>query len=587
MASSSSEEGVSVRLEVENLKTALSSVGTWLDLGKTRGLLTVPPQREISVAFAYSSRHHHRSQVLTQTHFKYWWTLTSEHFTTADWVFLLCAQLDGLFFLRGEDLRGPFSRQKGRLDISLYTDGIRKFRFHSSPIMPADGYDRFISMDRLTQFVIEGATQEGWEIIGNMPEIFICKTDKRPEIVDAYKGMTPKPAKVSIAAKLSAYGIRPLKVQEPRQRWSHPLRPRPVLSGGKVSQSPISLLHESLNAIGLRLSALATSESVAMQYVTNYIRSQGYYYDLEVIHRFHISVKSKPLVILSGLSGSGKSKLPRLYGDALGAEVQLFPVSPAWTADTDLLGYYNPVTESYVTTGFLDFLLRAEATPNKLHICILDEMNLARVEHYFSTFLSIMEEPLSGRTLTLYGESVQIKNNIQRQVRLLDNLVFVGTVNEDESVHPFSDKVLDRANVIEFGFVDISKRFRRGRAVRWPVTTSLFNIWRNISPPELESDNRSILVELNQHLRRGWKPIGYRVADDIERWVACAAGFLDSVQALDIQIQQRILTKIRGRADDLGQVLKELEGFCRKHRLNRCLETVLEKQHKAALGYVQ
>ena len=162
-------------------------------------------------------------------------------------------------------------------------------------------------------------------------------------------------------------------------------------------------------------------------------------------------MQTRGFVILSGSSGTGKTWLAQAYADAIGARPKLAAVDPSWSSNEDLLGYLSPLDGFYHHTPFSEFVQEAARewtaadmagrSAREFHV-ILDEMNLARVEHYFSRFLSAME--------------VRSREGIARldlapghTVELTPNLKFAGTVNVDETTHGFADKVYDRAQLIE------------------------------------------------------------------------------------------------------------------------------------------
>ncbi|MDM5360421.1 AAA family ATPase [Peribacillus sp. ACCC06369] len=127
----------------------------------------------------------------------------------------------------------------------------------------------------------------------------------------------------------------------------------------------------------------------------NFFRSKGFNYSDEVLTNFALSLKTKPFVILSGISGSGKSKIAQIFSeflvDDLSKQFAFMSVKPNWKDSKDLLGYHNIITDEYETTPFLNLLIRAAKEPDKPFFLLLDEMNLAKVEHYFSDFLSCIE----------------------------------------------------------------------------------------------------------------------------------------------------------------------------------------------------
>lgn len=172
-------------------------------------------------------------------------------------------------------------------------------------------------------------------------------------------------------------------------------------------------------------------------------RRRGLAYDDDVIARTLLSLQTKPFCLLAGPTGTGKSRLPRLFQDC-GAAVEVVPVEPSWTDGTPVVGYRD--LEGRYQRGVLARRAdEARSDPGRLHVLVLDELNLARVEHYLAQWLSVLESrafhagELRADPLVRDGDTL---------VDLPGNLVLVGTVNMDESTFAFSQRVLDRANVI-------------------------------------------------------------------------------------------------------------------------------------------
>lgn len=193
-------------------------------------------------------------------------------------------------------------------------------------------------------------------------------------------------------------------------------------------------------------------------------KKDGLFYTKKDLINFHTAVKSSSLVILSGLSGTGKSQLVQCYAKALGLVDDAFhmiPVRPNWNDDSDLIGFVDSMHMVYRPSdaGFINILMEAcqERNENKLYIICFDEMNLARVEHYFSQFLSILEMPEKSRILRLYASEYESRlynsDKYKSTIKIGNNIRFIGTVNIDESTFHFSDKVLDRANVINLDII--------------------------------------------------------------------------------------------------------------------------------------
>lgn len=190
--------------------------------------------------------------------------------------------------------------------------------------------------------------------------------------------------------------------------------------------------------------------------IHKYIRSKGFLYSLDEVKKLYLSLKAKPFVILSGISETGKTQLARYFAESIGAmedngQFTLIPVRPDWSDGSDLLGYID-ITGTFKEGPLTKVIKKALNNCDLPHIVLLDEMNLARVEHYFSDILSVMESRkwCDGKIVT---SPLITTDLLGVDLSLPENLYLIGTVNMDETTYPFSKKVLDRANVIEFNNV--------------------------------------------------------------------------------------------------------------------------------------
>jgi MoxR-like ATPase len=277
------------------------------------------------------------------------------------------------------------------------------------------------------------------------------------------------------------------------------------------------------------------------------IHGRGFALSDALIRAYHVALRTKPLVILPGVSGTGKTRLTRLYadavyGDAPGIENEnylLVAVQPDWHNARDLLGYYNALTSKFHPTPFLRFLLRAAADPAALYFVCLDEMNLARPEYYLAPILSALETEDHLIDLGVPGPTVESVTGeiLPNPFRLPLNVRITGTVNVDESTHTLSDKLLDRANVIELTDVDL-EAFRRSYA------------------GVVDEDAWQLITQIHAILTRAGQPFGYRAVAEILRYVEQARGVLSPAQALDQQIKQKLLPKLRG--DDTPRLRRAL-----------------------------
>ncbi|AGA67871.1 GTPase subunit of restriction endonuclease [Desulfitobacterium dichloroeliminans LMG P-21439] len=315
-------------------------------------------------------------------------------------------------------------------------------------------------------------------------------------------------------------------------------------------------------------------EKAFLDTLNSLARESGLAYDPKDLINFHTAMKSSSLVILAGMSGTGKSQLVQLYGRALGIEQQvvMIPVRPAWTDDADLIGYVDAIHMVYRPgdCGLVNTLIKASQEKESLFIICFDEMNLARVEHYFSQFLSVLEMEGHRRRLRLYNEEVKERlyngQEYEPTVLIGDNVMFVGTVNLDESTYHFSDKVLDRANVISLNVLDFAElkglnfdKRRTGKKPEVVTYTQYAALKKEESTLELTDREIEFFSGFNRALRETNKNLGFgpRVVRQIAKYISNLpqSTYLSRQQAFDLQVVQRILTKLRGPEDQLKPLL--------------------------------
>ncbi|MCR5490862.1 MAG: hypothetical protein K6F32_01900, partial [Bacilli bacterium] len=179
--------------------------------------------------------------------------------------------------------------------------------------------------------------------------------------------------------------------------------------------------------------------------------SRGLYYSRSDIASFLASMAASRTIILQGMSGTGKTSLPVAWGVYLGSTTDVVPVQPTWKERADVLGYYNEFTGRYSESQLLKSLYAASGT-DAMKIVVLDEANIARVEYYFAEFLSLLELPDSAsRRLPVAPSGMEGDPDRMEggAIPLPDNVWFVMTANNDDSTFAFSDKVYDRASVID------------------------------------------------------------------------------------------------------------------------------------------
>lgn len=271
--------------------------------------------------------------------------------------------------------------------------------------------------------------------------------------------------------------------------------------------------------------------------IVDYLSSKKYVFDDRIIRRYHLSLLHGNMVILSGVSGTGKTLLTEQYAEAINANLLIVPVAPNWTENEDLIGYYSVLDNTYHDTEFSRFIraasldyknaLESGKTPHPYHV-VFDEMNLSKVEHYFSKFLSLLE-------LRSRNPKTMLAFHLDDEVVLPPNLYIIGTVNVDESTEDFSDKVFDRAQLIE---LKISSSNVENYLGTFEFKELLYSIWSIVKKAA---------------------PFAYRTMGEIISYVGSANEVGVSTKELfDEQVLQKILPKFNGSHEEYGKVLNEL-----------------------------
>ena len=371
-------------------------------------------------------------------------------------------------------------------------------------------------------------------------------------------------------------------------------------------------------------------EQDALDHVKEHVEAQGLLFSDRVISAFHTCLKVNsisPITVLAGISGTGKSELPLRYAEAMGMHSLNIAVQPSWSSPQDLFGFYNYLEERYKATELARALVRMDpfnfavddpafadvrenSRSERMLLVLIDEMNLARVEYYFSEFLSKLEarravldpaQPKNRAPAEIEVEGAQrsiLEGQAPTGIRLWvgSNVLFVGTMNEDESTQTLSDKVLDRANVLRFGKPPSSEISRSGRDDQYARNNYLKNetwdgwIQSSSIQGHWQQEVDAWIERLNEALGLIGRPFGWRVKEAIHDYVAnypgVRAGNVYKTAIAD-QVEQKILPKLRGvdTTQQLAtQALNQVEAILDELGDDELSQAVVDCHHDAQFG---
>ena len=312
------------------------------------------------------------------------------------------------------------------------------------------------------------------------------------------------------------------------------------------------------------------------------------YYDISDIRRFIAGLAVSPIIILQGMSGTGKTSLAHAMGAFLENRSTVIPVQPMWKERTDLLGYYNEFTKRFNETLLLEKMYEANYS-EEIYITVMDEMNIARVEYYFAEFLSLLELPNPDeRYIDVVSDMWDNDPVLLRdgRIKLPPNMWFIGTANNDDSTFAISDKVYDRAMILNLDTK--AERFVAPRTKPIHLSAEKFRTLAEEAKREYSVTKRNMkrLEELDKYLIEHFHiTFGNRIMKQIQSYipvyVSCGG---EELEALDDILAKKIIRKLetqnpvylRSAAEGLCNYLDELFGtdampICKSaiHRLER------------------
>lgn len=354
----------------------------------------------------------------------------------------------------------------------------------------------------------------------------------------------------------------------------------------------------------------ASGEITSLAAMQEYMVAAGLQYHERVLYQFHTSLKvaeMSPLVVLAGISGTGKSELPRRYAEGMGMHVLTLPVQPRWDSPQDMFGFYNYLENRYRATELARALVQMDrfvderkaewnfprewkehSLRDRMLIVLLDEMNLARVEYYFSEFLSRLEtrrgidrsDPDQRRkaeimlevgiqTIKKEGGKVEVQQQPTLPVFVDRNVLFVGTMNEDETTQTLSDKVVDRANVLRFGRPSSLKSKASDESVEGSKAFLAYEDWQSWIKnsdtdlsPSIRSDVTEWVQKLNRAMHRIGRPFAHRTYGAMLSYVSNYPQQDNFKLAVADQIEMKVMPKLRGldpHDPQVGQALGEIQ----------------------------
>ncbi|WP_233707321.1 restriction endonuclease [Helicobacter cetorum] len=318
------------------------------------------------------------------------------------------------------------------------------------------------------------------------------------------------------------------------------------------------------------------------------------FYPKRLLYMFHTALKSaslSPLSVLSGVSGTGKSELPKLYAHFGGLNFLSIAVQPTWDSPESLMGYFNAIENKFDATEFLRFFIQTALDKEELdcslkesmNIVLLDEMNLAHIELYFAEFLSKLEIKRSKET----NVSIKLGTGLTWELPLRDNLLFVGTMNEDESTKMLSDKVLDRAFCLNFERPKDLKSKQQKRLLdnNNYLKAEVFSSWIN-KKGDLENKlkkYKTLTERINENLSACSRSIGHRVWQSMSAYMhnhPLVKYANDKDKALKYVYEEclilKIFPKLRGVETRKNNHLKNIQDLLKDFNVVKDFEQAME-----------
>lgn len=307
------------------------------------------------------------------------------------------------------------------------------------------------------------------------------------------------------------------------------------------------------------------------------------YYDIKDIRRFIAGLSVTRLIILQGMSGTGKTSLAYAFGEFLNNKTVVVPIQPMWKERTDLIGYYNEFTKKFNETTLLYKMYEANYN-DEIYITVLDEMNIARVEYYFAEFLSLLELPNpDSRNIDVVSDKWDNDPILlnKGKLKLPTNMWYIGTANNDDSTFAISDKVYDRAMVLNLD--NKATPFKGADTKNYHISSEyLLNLF-NEAKIEYKISDRNLrrIKELDNYLIKTFHiTFGNRIMKQIKEYVpvlvSCGGTELD---ALDDILSRKVFRKLESKnpvyvKSQSENLIKELDEIFGLDKMPLCIEQI-------------
>ena len=316
-----------------------------------------------------------------------------------------------------------------------------------------------------------------------------------------------------------------------------------------------------------------TLEEICVKFRNYLAKEEKLYFELDTIRFFISALGTSHFMILEGLSGTGKSSLPRYFAKFINAEVLFIPVQATWRDKTNLIGFFNEFSKTYTESEFLIKLYKANYNPDVPYFFVLDEMNISRVEYYFADFLSVLEYPEEDWKLKI----MQLPYNFIPPAKLEEGIIqipnnsyFVGTANKDDSTFTITDKVYDRAISIDFDNRNDAFTVSEEVSTITIGNSYLQSLYKNAQSEDANRMNEADFAKFTKITDYIYEQFdltfGNRILNQIENlvpiFVACGGTKED---ALDFLLSRKVIYKLEGRFEEYVKgALKELLALIEK-----------------------